>query len=280
MKYSRFERLVLLIGGAAILATVAFSFKSVSSTEEIIGQVLMIAVLIGAVHWGRTGGFIAATAASLIYIVMRTPLVTNDVGLTVDIALLIASRVVAYGLIGIVGGELCGRIMYLLARLEGSNSTDDWSHVYNQRFITKSVDNLLGQHRRYGTPFSLVLVNISPEILNGLRVSRQKYLTHHVAEYLRNDIRMVDEVGRLNDGRFLIVLPQTAADGGAIVGDRLEQGVRDTLAARCESVSTTVIAAPENADDIDLLVHELLPPGATIAPSLERRGTVEPQSRA
>ncbi len=274
MKYSRFEQLVLAVGGAAILATVAFSFKSTSTLAEILGQVLLIVVLVGAVHWGRNGGFIAAVAASIIYIVMRIPLVANDVGLTTDIVLLIATRVIAYGLIGIVGGELCGRIMYVFANLEDANSTDEWSRVYNQKFISKSLDSLMGQHKRYQTPFSIVVVSMAPQIFAELRVSRQKYLVRKVADHIRNDIRMVDEVGRLDDGRFLVMLPQTPRDGGAVVADRLGQGVRDTLAAKCESITVVALSAPENVDEIDAILNELRPeetPEADI--QLDRRSS-------
>ena len=115
---------------------------------------------------------------------------------------------------------------------------------------------------------------MAPQIFEELRISRQKYLVHKVADHIRVDIRMVDEVGRLDDGRFLVILPQTPRDGGAVVADRLGQGVRDTLAAKCESVTAIALSAPENVDEIDALLQELLPektPAMEVSP--DRRGS-------
>ncbi len=85
MKYRLFEGIVLVVGGAAILGSVLLSFGAPLITEEVIAQLLLFGVLVGAVHWGRNGGFIAATIASLIYIVMRIPLVVAAEGLTADV---------------------------------------------------------------------------------------------------------------------------------------------------------------------------------------------------
>ncbi len=257
MKYVRFERLALVVGTVAILATLLFSFESAPTTGEIFAQLFMIPVLVGAVHWGRKGGFIAATIASLAYIVIRIPMVTEAEGLELDILLLILSRVIAYGLVGIVGGELCARIMYVFAKIENTTSIDDWSGVYNQRFIGDSLKILIGQHQRYGTPCSAVVIQADDRIFVGLRTSKQRQLVRHMSSHLRNDIRLVDEVGRLDDGRFLVLLPQTPLAGGAVVGERLLRGIRDELAAKDESVSVVVHSAPENLAELESLRDEI-----------------------
>ena len=77
MKYSRFETLVLAVGVAAVIGSLFFSMGAAPILEEIIAQFLLLGVLVGAVHWGRKGGFLAATVASLICIVMRLALVVQ-----------------------------------------------------------------------------------------------------------------------------------------------------------------------------------------------------------
>ncbi len=246
MRYTRFEWLVIGVGGAAIAGSTLFSFGAAPMIQEIVAQFLLFAVLAAAVHWGRKGGFYAALAASTIYLVLRIPLVLDEQTLYLDVAALLVLRVLSYGLVGILGGELCGRIKYVFARFEDSESIDEWSHVYNQRFTLRALDNVLGQYSRYETPFSVVIINISQRVLDGLQSAKQQSIVRGLANNLRNDIRLVDEIGRLDDGRFLIVLPQTPRDGGKVVADRLKQGSCRFLGAKDESISVTALGAPED----------------------------------
>jgi GGDEF domain-containing protein len=257
MRYSRFEALVLVVGGAAIVGSILFSYQGAPVAEEVVAQLLLLAVLVAAVHWGRKGGFVAASIASVIYIVMRIPLVIEAEGLTSDIVVLILVRVLAFGLVGVVGGELCSRIKYIFAKLEDSNSIDDWSQFYNQRFVVRALESAIGQYERYETPFSIVLVRLDPKLLKDLRMSKQRSIVRGVANHIRNDIRLVDEAGRLEDGQFIIILPHTPAEGGEVVVERVARGVRDTLGAKDESVSAELLSAPRDTGRIQELRQEL-----------------------
>lgn len=247
MKYSQFEILVLSVGTVAILGTLAVSSQGALVIEEVIGQVLMLVVLFAAVHWGRNGGFIAAVLASVVYGVVRIPFVAQD-GLTFDVAMILLVRVLSYGLVGIVGGELCGRMRYIFAKLEDSSSVDEWSQVFNQRFITRAFESASGQFSRYQTPYSIIKITLADSLLGELRPSKQRSIVRGVASYVRNDIRLVDEAGRLDDGRFLVLLPHTPRDGALIVAERLHHGVCNVIGARDESVTIEVLGAPEDFD--------------------------------
>jgi len=247
MNYSRFEALVVSIGALAITGSLVFASGGQFIIEEAVAQLLMLGVLVGAVHWGRTGGFVAALAASIIYFVMRMPLVFAEGGLTLDIVSLLLVRVLTYGLVGIVGGELCSRVKYIFVRLEGSASIDDWSRIYNQRFIVRALESAGGQFARYETPYSVVVIELSELVLQDLRPSKQRLLIRSVANYIRGDVRLVDEASRLLDGRFLVVLPHTPKTGGIVVAQRLHRGVCTVIGARDESVTTEVLGAPEDA---------------------------------
>lgn len=257
MKYSRFETLVLVVGVASIVGSLFFGIEAAPIAEEVVAQLLLLGVLVGAVHWGRNGGFVAATIASLIYIVMRIPLVIEYEGLNGDIASLILVRILTYGLVGIVGGELCGRIKYIFARLESSNSIDDWSQVYNQRYITHALEAACGQFQRYDTPFSVVTVSLAPALMADLRASKQRNMVRGVATHIRNDIRLVDELGRLQDGTFVAVLPHTPRDGAAVVSERLHGGICQTLGAKEESVICEILATPEDYETLSSLTNDL-----------------------
>lgn len=247
MKYSRFEALMLAIGSVAVLATVVATLREGPTFEEAAAQALLLVALVGATHWGRNGGFVAAAGASLAYIAMRIPLVIST-GLTGDVVSLLLVRVASYGIVGIVGGEICGHIKYLFARLEESSNVDEITHVFNERFAGRLLATCIGRHVRYDMPLSVVFITLSPNLTVELRPSRERTIFRAVAERIRNDVRLVDDVGRLSDGRFMVILPHTTHDGAAIVAERLAMKVRDLLGARDESVTAEILAAPEDLD--------------------------------
>jgi GGDEF domain-containing protein len=258
VKYSRFETLALAVGAAAIFGTMAASWQAQPMIEEIAAQALLFGVLVGAVHWGRNGGFIAAVIAIVVYISMRSSLIARS-GLTPDLLDLILVRTLSYGFVGIVGGEVCGRVKYLLARLNNSMNVDEETQLFNQRFLAHLLEGNVGQHTRYGTPFSIALVELAPALTSELKASRRRSMLKTVANHVRNDVRLVDDVARLDDGRFVLVFPQTPKDGAAIAGERVRAGARDLLGARDESVTAKVLAAPEDLRELQEFVATLVP---------------------
>lgn len=259
MKYSRFEQLIIGVGGLAIVGSLLLSLQSGGpGLVEIVAQLLLFGVLVIAVHWGRRAGMYAAIAASLIYIALRIPVLSSSENLTVEGLIFILARIAAYGLVGIVGGEACSRIKYVFARFDDSNTIDDWSRVYNQRHASRAIEQARARYTRYGEPFSLVLITLSPAITAEMTAPRQRSLVRAVANYLRDDIRMVDEVGRLDDGRFVVLLPHTPRDGGEVVTARLAAGVRQTVGAKPESVTAQCMGAAEDTVALAALNTELL----------------------
>ena len=71
-----------------------------------------------------------------------------------------------------------------------------------------------------------------------------------VATQIRGDVRLVDDVARLDDGRFLLVLPYTDKAGARIAADRVSQGVRRVLGKKGDSVSADVLGADEDLSAI------------------------------
>ncbi len=260
MKYSRFETLMILLGAVVILGSLLLGPPVLSAGYwvEGVGQFLILVVLAAAVHWGRDGGSVAAFAATLVYVITRIPLL-NEQGLTKNILAMIATRVIIYALVGIVGGEIFGRVKYIVAQLEGSTMLDDTTQVYNRRYCSATLKNGLGQFQRYQVPFSIAVVSLTPGLFADLRPSRQRTLLRSVANHIRNDIRLVDDVGYLGDGRFLVIFPQTPGTGAAVASDRIRSGVRDLVGALDESITATPLAVPGDAAAICDLARSLDP---------------------
>lgn len=258
MKYASFERLVLTLGAASVLATLALTYRTGILIQEVVAQLLMFGVLFAAVHWGRRGGFIAAIVASLLYIAMRIPLLSATSNITSQTFVMILTRVLAYGLIGIVGGELSTRMKYVLAGLERSSELDDVTGIFSEQALAPLLDRAHGRFARYDEPYCVVVLQPTQGPLATPSTTRERTLLRHVAGHIRSDIRLVDEAGRLVDGRFVVLLPHTQKEGASIVAERLGKGVKGIVSgANAGTFSAQCLGAAEDADALDSLRRSL-----------------------
>ena len=245
MEYGRFERLV--IGGTAVLVLLALATSlasGIGDPAEVFGQLAIVAVMAVAVHWGRKAGTAAALAACLIYLVLRLPLVAA--GLSPHALLLIVSRFSGYCLVGIVGGEIFGRMKYLFANARDTGTIDDWSQVYNQRYTARSLGQAIERHNRYQEPFSVIVVCLESALVAVERPAKLRAAVRTIASTLRDDVRLVDDVARLDDGRFVVMLPHTPGKAAPLVAGRLVEVVCRTLGFDEGSITTTCMSAHED----------------------------------
>jgi hypothetical protein len=271
MNYRHFERLVIGAGIVTIVGSVLISLASNGwpGWVSLISQILLLPVLIVAVHYGRKPGLIAAVAASAIFILMEIPSLAEVGGPPAPDLVMIAYTISAYGLVGIVGGDICGRVKYFFGRYGEAAAIDDWSHVFNQRKASELLENARARFARYAEPFSIVVIVPAPSLFTGLRPTRQRAMVRAAANHIRGDVRMVDEVARLDDGRFLVILPHTAREGGLVVTERLADGVRATLGASDDSVTARCFSAPEDELELASLATSIAPPQPDYAESSE-----------
>ncbi len=264
MRYERFEWLTIGVGAAAIFATLAMNYSAQSGPAAqdmlplLFAQLLLLGVLISAVHWGRKGGFTAALAATVVFMVMRVPSIVSGESLADNLQMVIIYTV-SYGIVGVLGGEMCSRIKYFFARLEDAFNIDEDSRVYNQQFLAQHLSGQLAQVARYDATFGLAIFTLSPNLTVDLRPAKVRSLVRTVANHIRDDVRLVDDVARLDDGRFVIVLPHTPKAGAVVASERVRAGVRDALGAKDESVAVEVYATPEDIDAITSLADSLSP---------------------
>lgn len=258
MRLSRFETLALVLGAGAIIGSLLIAVPAGGSPEpvELVAQLMLVVILFAAVRFGRRGGLMAAVIATAVYVLMRVPTLQSDVP-SPEALLIFATRIVAFGLFGVVGGEAATRAKYLLTDLEQHSAIDDWSRVFNERHAARALEQALGRADRYGEPFSVVLITLSQSLFAGFTPARQRTVIRGLADHIRSDLRMVDEVSRLRDGRFLVLLPHTPRAGGDVVGERLGSLSRTKLGAQDRSVTWQVLSAPEDADSLRALLSEL-----------------------
>lgn len=265
MKYSHFEALALVLGAGAIVASIFVSPGSSPQAAEVTAQLLLIVVLASALHWGRNGGFIATLVAMTVYIAMRVPLLQSQ-GFSADVTTLLVTRAFTYALVGVVGGELSARIKYVFARLENESLIDTQTGVYSSRYAADAIVSGVGQWERYQTEFSVVTITVAQSVYAALKAKRARQIMRQVAAYVRNDIRMVDDLAAGTTGTFYVMLPRTDATGAAVVAERLSLGVRDLISARDDAVTAGVLSAATDTQSLKTLADALNPDAASIMP--------------
>ena len=91
--------------------------------------------------------------------------------------------------------------------------------------------------KRYGTPLSCILVDIDnfDKILEKHGKNGTNEILVEVASMLLCESRDIDIVGRIEDSKFLILLPNTGLEGSRVMADRLNALIpRISRASRAE----------------------------------------------
>jgi len=272
VNYSRFEVLAFALGSAGIVASAFVPATASTIPTEVVAQLLLILVLAGALHWGRSGGFVAALVAIAIYVGMRFTTLEAE-GLSADMVTMIVSRVLAYTLIGLVGGEISGRTKYLLAKAERSSLIDPETGVYNAAYASRAITSALGQWARYETPYSVIDLSLAPAVWSALKPRACRTLMRQVTSEIRNDVRLVDDVAYRGNGRFLVLLPSTTAEGAAAAADRLHKSVVRAIGGASEMVTVSVFSCGRDDTMLGAIAEALAPPEGDPASTAPPRDT-------
>jgi len=125
-----------------------------------------------------------------------------------------------------IGSSL--RTCELVDEMRSLAETDGLTKLRNHRVFWESLDSEIRRHRRYDSPFSLIMLDIDHfkrfndehGHLAGDRVLSA------VARALRGQIRVdVDVAARYGGEEFTLILPQTKLDGALVLARRLREGI-------------------------------------------------------
>ena len=143
--------------------------------------------------------------------------------------------------------------------LESQANTDALTGLYNLRYLQREIAQLLDVQKRYGHPFSVLLMDV-----DGLKRINDAHghqagdrVLMQVAMSLRRAIRSVDTPARLGGDEFCVLAPQQDAAGGTLLAERLSAAVKEEVATPDEppvSLSIGVVGCPEHGEDAETLV--------------------------
>lgn len=102
---------------------------------------------------------------------------------------------------------------------------DDITGLYNKTKLEEILTNELHRTKRYDYKFSVIVINIDGlkkiNDTHGFEVGNS--LMKEMADLFMRHIRYLDTVGRWSDKEYLVVCPETDADGGLVAAQHLQK---------------------------------------------------------
>lgn len=251
MNYRKFELLLTSLGFAVILATIIASFRQ-ADYVEIVGQALFGPVIFAALHYGKRAGFVSAMTAALLFIIVKF---YGNTQATDFAPHLILARTAIYGLVGIIGGEVAARMKYVLLKLEDDALIDEQTNLYSQSYTIKVIERNIQNYQRYFRSFSIAIIEIKHSKFDVFAWPHKKRVIAQSAAAIRDNVRIVDEVGHWGDGLFCVVMPDTVLTDAKIAAGRIRNFIIKQLKnllrdVSCFQVEIAVMAYPEDHDKI------------------------------
>jgi diguanylate cyclase (GGDEF)-like protein len=140
------------------------------------------------------------------------------------------------------------------------NGADRLTGLRAQGFGREHMRHLLSMHKRYGQPFSLLLVDIE-----GLKRINDAYGSEAgdntlvgVAGAVEKAVRNVDTAVRMEEDEFCILLPNQTASRAEIAAERLAAAVEQVTdpTGNPLRISIGVVACPQHASNADDLLEQ------------------------
>ena len=107
----------------------------------------------------------------------------------------------------------------LLEHLGIRRGTDPLSGVMDKDAIMRVLDSEISRTRRYANELSILLIKVAPEVKD---VDADTAVIA-AGRVLSDGMRWVDAAGRVSDTEFLLVLPETDAEGARVLADKLHE---------------------------------------------------------
>ncbi|SDS09060.1 diguanylate cyclase (GGDEF) domain-containing protein [Halopseudomonas xinjiangensis] len=152
----------------------------------------------------------------------------------------------SFGIVNAYILERAHKVMFINHKeLALSASTDGLTGLWNRSRIEQLFNEECLRANRYGTPFSVILIDIDhfKQVNDTFGHTVGDTVLRQFAALLRNNVRQVDQVGRLGGEEFLIVLPETgqkqAHEAAEILRQRINRHEFDTVQSKTASFGVT-----------------------------------------
>ena len=116
-------------------------------------------------------------------------------------------------------------------KLKRLSTHDDLTGLYNRRHLVASLEQEFSRCHRHGTELSLVMLDLDhfKDINDNFGHEFGDYVLKIFSVLLRAAVRRSDLVFRFGGEEFIVLLPQTAADGAAKTAEKIRQECAERL---------------------------------------------------
>lgn len=181
-----------------------------------------------------------------------------------------AARLSLFGNIGIgvlvtilVIGMVVIVVNLYISKLEETANRDELTGLYNRRKMDEILSREIAFSKRYGEPLSLMMMDI--DHFKSVNDSYGHHAGDHylveLAKVLREELRLVDYVGRWGGEEFIILLPKTNVEQAKGLAERLRYAVESMqiesgsgLISR--TVSIGIASAQSGKMDVDEIIRQ------------------------
>ncbi|HNT39018.1 MAG TPA: GGDEF domain-containing protein [Rubrivivax sp.] len=175
----------------------------------------------------------------------------------VDAVLLLAAQL--NGITGATLGWVLAAITWrqalvnkrLTLQLQRAATTDSLTGLANRKETVRLVNEELRRGARHGHPTSLLLLDLDhfKQVNDRLGHPGGDRVLKHAAAVLEQSLRAQDRIGRLGGEEFLVLLPQTDAQGARRLAERVRQRLAEALAEHGEITCSIGFITSETGEE-------------------------------
>ena len=144
------------------------------------------------------------------------------------------------------------------AELERLADTDRLTGLYNRRFLDRALQAEFATARRYGTPFSIIIIDLDhfKQVNDTWGHLAGDEVLAVTAGMIRKRARETDVVGRWGGEEFVVICPRTDRDGARAVAEAMRERVQSHEFAQAGRRTASIGTATWRAgDDAASLTH-------------------------
>lgn len=259
MRYARFERIIVLVIAVAVAAMAVAMAIQKTDGVEILGHLLMIAVIVSSLYGGKRGATAGFLSSLVVYGAARLAW-RGDFGYGTALELL-GFKLLVYGILALLCHYIRSQFRYFFVKLEQQDLVDDETHIGNERFLARELSSRIEEHGRYETPFSLVRFSLDASFVEEERRKGVSIMRDLSISVLKNDTRSVDELARMGTA-FVVILPKVGREGAEVCRNRLQGKMRAYLERRLEGedagtvLEAAVLSYPDDKGAIEDILSE------------------------
>ncbi len=138
---------------------------------------------------------------------------------------------------------------------------DGLTQIHNKRYLSEALERELLRGRRHGRDLSVMMFDIDHfKRINDLHGHLAgDFVLKEIARLVQSRIRRDEVFARYGGEEFCIILPETALEGAAELGERLRQQIHEhTFVFQKDSIRTTISVGCALMNEDDRTTTELL----------------------